>query len=540
MLPSVVSNFPAQLKTLFNNLSILQKIIILTVIGCVVFGLIFLIVWTGRSDYQLLYANLPAEDAGAVAAKLKEQNIAYKIDSAGSSISVPKEKLHEIRMNLASQGLPHGGDVGFEIFDDTKLGMTEFVQNVNYQRALQGELSRTIDTLKEVESSRVHIVMPVRSVFVEKEEPATASVVLKLRPFKKLNKQQIDGIVHLVSSSVSSLSPESVTILDSHGKMLAGFDDELDESGINNEQLIFQEKIERNLENRVKTMLESVLGKGKAIVRISCDLNFKRYEQTEELYNPKSKVIRSEQLLNESSGGAGIVPAGVPGVIANTNVSIGNEGDQNSGNIRFKKNDQTVNYEVSKVMSRTVEPVGEIARISVAVIVDGTYKQVDAAGGAKQWKYVARTDEEMEKFTSLVKRAVNFDAERGDEIEVASISFETVDRPDLTQQTLLAKFQQYPPLIKYGVPILFLLFCFFFIVRPLMKRITSGREEKEMIKQLPKTVEEIESEYGDETKQIESAAPEAISNQFRKRLLETVEKDPKNAANLMKEWLSRH
>ena len=205
----------SQLNAAFSNLSLGKRITLGTLILGSIAGFVFLMNWTGKAEFQPLYAQLDAEDASAILSKLREQKIEYRIASNGSTILIPQELIYETRMQLASEGVPRGGGIGFEIFDNTKLGMTAFAQNVNYQRALQGELARTINRISEVESSRVHIVMTEKSLFVEEEEPATASIVLKLRPGKWLNQSQVNGIVHLVSSSVERLSPENVTVVDS-------------------------------------------------------------------------------------------------------------------------------------------------------------------------------------------------------------------------------------------------------------------------------------------------------------------------------------
>jgi len=212
----------AQLKATFSNLSLGKKITLVTLIIGSVAGFLFLMSWSGNHEFQPLYAHLDPEDANEVLTRLREQKIEYRIASNGSSILIPQQHIYEVRMQMASEGLPRGSGVGFEIFDNTKLGMTAFAQNVNYQRALQGEMARTINQIAEIESSRVHIVLPEKSLFIDEEQPASASVVLKLRTGKWLNQGQINGILHLVSSGVARLSPENVTIVDSKGKLLAG------------------------------------------------------------------------------------------------------------------------------------------------------------------------------------------------------------------------------------------------------------------------------------------------------------------------------
>ncbi len=525
------SEFFLQIKTLLKNLSLAKRITLLALVGGTILGFIFLIIWTGKPDFQLLYSNLDPEDAGAILTRLKEQKIPYQIPSNGNSILIPGERIYETRMELASQGLPQGSGVGFEIFDSTKLGMTEFVQNVNYQRALQGELSRTINGFAEIESSRVHIVMQAKSLFVEKEEPATASVILKIRYGRRLNKDQVQGIVHLVSSSISGLNPENVTVVDNRGKMLAGFKDKSTIGGMSSDQLEYREKVEKGLENRIKTMIEGVLGLGSAIVRVSCDLDFKRQEKTEEMYNPDSKVVRSEQIFNETSNKAEINPIGIPGALSNGALSKVDE-SKPGNRLKFQKQDRTVNYEIDKVISHTVEPTGKINRISVAVIVDGTYENIKGENGSQELKYLPRTQDEMDKLKSIVKRAVNFDAKRADEIEIVNMSFEASREGEegIIKEGWFSNLKHYTFFIKYIFSSIVLFLFFIFAVRPLIRWLTSSSiGSMEMLNQLPKTVGEIEGEY----------AQVAKSSSFRDRALEIITKDSKRSIDLMRDWLKK-
>ncbi len=527
------SEFSLQLTTLLKKLTLGKKIALFTLVGSTILGFIFLMTWAGRPDFQLLYSNLDPEDAGAILTRLKDQKIQHQISSNGNSILIPGERIYEIRMELASRGLPRGGGVGFEIFNNTKLGMTEFVQNVNYQRALQGELSRTINGFAEIESSRVHIVMPSKSLFIEEEEPATASVVLRIRYGGRLSKDQVQGIVHLVSSSISGLNPENVTVVDNKGKMLAGFKDKSTMGRVSSDQLEYRKKLEKGLENRIKTMLEGVLGTDRTIVRASCDLDFRRQEKTEEMYKPDNKVIRSEQIFNEISNETETGPAGIPGVFSNTNVPAG-EAKKTipGGGLKFQKQDKTVNYEIGKVISHTVEPIGKIDRISVAVIVDGTYKDIKGQDGKQELKYLPRTQEEMDKLENIVKRAVNFDAKRGDELEIVNMPFEIAKAAEgeesIMEESWLSNLKHYTSFIRYIFLSIMLLLLFIFVVRPLVKWLTSSSiGSMEMLNQLPKTVGEIESEYAQGMKSLP----------FRDRALEMVTKDSEGSARLMQNWL---
>jgi flagellar M-ring protein FliF len=489
-----------QLATVIRGLSSAKRLALLTLVLGTAVGFAFLMAWSGGVELRALYTNLDPQDAGTIVARLKEQKIPYRIGGDGRSVLVPAESLHEIRMQMASEGLPQGSGIGFEVFDNTKLGMSEFAQNVNYQRALQGELARTIARIHEVESCRVHLVMPEKTLFVDNEQPASASVAVKLKTGRRLSQEQINGIVHVVSSSVPRLSPDQVTVVDSSGRLLAGSRSKTATGGLSLDQLEYQGQVEKNLEDRVKTMLEQALGEGKAVVRLACALDFQRHEKTEEHFLPDNRVIRSEQSLNESSRNADAQPQGVPGVRSNTpgpdllpNQMVA------AGGSSFEKQDRTVNYEIGKITSRILEPVGRITRVSVAVLVDGTYKGETSKAGAAAREFVPRSAEEMQKIEALVKRAVNFDAERGDTVEVANIPFETAEWAKADEARSAAGWQnwleQTTPYLKQAVIGLFLLLTFLFFVKPLVRWLTENSlSDIELVKQLPKTVGELEHE----------------------------------------------
>jgi flagellar M-ring protein FliF len=495
-----------QLQNLFKSLSIGKRIALLILAVGFAAGFVFLMNWAGNPEFHPLYTNLDANDAGIILNRLKDQKIPYRLSANGSTILAPQEKIYEIRMELASEGLPQGGSIGFELFDNTKLGMTEFAQNVNYQRALQGELVRTISGFEEVDSCRVHIVMSEKSLFLKDEESASASVVVKLRHGKWLTQQQVQGIVHLVSSSVSRMGPENVTVVDSNGRLLTGSKDHSGIATLSSDQLDYQAKVEHKLENRVLTMLEKALGANRAIVRVSCDLNFKRYEMTEERFLPENQVVRSEQLFNETARDADPIPQGIPGIQSNLPESIPAQNQTTeSENTTFAKQDRTVNYEIGKLTSRTLDPVGGIERISVAVLVDGTYQSNTYRGGNLEWTYVPRSSDELTKIENLVKSAVNFIADRGDKVEVVNIPFETNQmtpaEDDSLVETWLARLEKYKPYFKYTFLSLFLILTFFFVVQPLIRWLTTLTvSEAEMLHQLPRTVGELENEYGSDAK----------------------------------------
>lgn len=475
-----------------------MSLFILTV--ATVAGIVTLVNWSGRPDYMPLYSNLSPEEAGEVVAMLREQKIDYKLSYDGSAIQVPRDNLYEVRLDLASKGIPRNGSLGYEVFDNTKLGVTDFVQNINYQRALQGELSRTINGLDEVESSRVHIVMSPRSLFIEQEEPATASVILKLRSGCRLSHDQIQGIIYLVSSSIPRLDPENVTLVDNNGKLLAGINDQDSAAHISSTNLELQQLKEKLIEKRVASMLEKVLGQDKAIVRVACELDFVQQEQTQELFLPENQVVRSEQSSNESSSRKDSAAQGIPGLASN--ISQDKPDNANSQPLGFKKEDLTRNFEIGKTTSRQIMPVGQLQHLSVAVIVDGSYENTMVGKGENQHqelKYVPRSAEEMATFEAIVKRAVNFNEQRGDQVEVANIPFTRSGSAEIQELPSPGWIEQVKPFvsyIKYAIAALFVLFAFVYIIKPLIRWLTDTPwEDVELLEHLPSTIAEIEKQY---------------------------------------------
>jgi len=488
-------DIPGQLKVLSDSMSTGKKIGLFILVAVTMIGFILLTTWAARPEYQILFSDLSLEDSAAIYEKLKERKIPYQIAANGKSILVPQEQVYELRLELASQGLTQGSSVGFELFDNTRLGMTEFMQNVNYQRALQGELSRTINRFDEVESSRVHLVMANKSIFTDQDEPATASVILKLKSGRTLNLNQVQEIMNLVSSSISGLNPENVTIVDSYGKLLTRGEKGTKEGTLSTDQLVFQETLEKKLEERVKTMLENALGTGKAIVRLSAAINFNQREHTEERYLTDNRVVRSEKVHDQTSSTIKSAPSGVPGAVPNM-TSRGAQMTTKSGGTTHQTADRLVNYEIGKVVSRVVAPTGQVERISVAVMIDGHYRQVESKDGTSDFIYIPRTDEEMAKLENIIKSAVNYNEARGDTIEVANIPFKTTKPVDAAPQPepgLLDQVKQQAPFYKYGILIVFMIFAFLFIVRPIVRWLTAGSAQGvEMLKQLPVTVSEAE------------------------------------------------
>jgi flagellar M-ring protein FliF len=346
--------------------------------------------WAGRPDYQVLYTGLKPEDGGRIVDKLRSKKVPFQLRDGGATVLVPAQSVYEMRLDLATAGLPQSGGVGYEVFDKNNFGMTDFVQKLNYQRALEGELTRTIQGLEEVGQVRVHIVIPEAHLYSEEKTSPTASVVLKLNG--RLSPGQIQGITRLVGSSVEGLSPENVTIIDTNGNVLSKGHSESSVAGLSNDQLELQQSVESYLGRKVQSMLEEVLGTNRAVVQVSAQLDFEKLDRTVEKFDPDNQVVRSEE-KNDSQNQAG--------------------GEKTTSSV--------VNYEVSKTIEHVANAVGGIRKLTVAVMVDGAY-QVDAKGARK---YVPRTAEELAKIRGIVKNAVGIDSKRGDELEVANVAFDT-------------------------------------------------------------------------------------------------------------------
>jgi len=356
-------------------------------------------------NYGALYTNLAPQDGAAIIKALDAAKIPYAISGGGRVIEVPRGIIFQTRLNLAGKGVPAGGGVGFEIFEKTPFGVSEFTQQVNYLRALQGELSRTINSIAAVQSSRVHLAIPARSNFLGPEEKPSASVVVDLRPGYHLSPDQVQGVVNLVAGSVPKLSSDKVIVIDSSGRPLK----EIMVAAPNSEAeklTLLKHKQEEELQRRIETMLDPVLGPGKVVVRANVQVNLQETLKTKEEFDPNNKVVRSQRSAVDDAGAKGGtvgVQANLPGADA---TKLGDAG--------ARRSQETVTYEVGHTTSRIVEPRGQLQKLSVAVFVDGKYEKD---------KYIARTAEEIEMIKGMVKRAVGFNAERGDEIEVANVPF---------------------------------------------------------------------------------------------------------------------
>jgi len=495
----------------FQSLTPQKKFVALFLIVSAIGGIAIFSFVANRPDFAILYANLEESDSAEVVARLQEEGIPYRLGIGGRVIEAPQDKIYELRLAMAADGISLGGVVGFELFDKDSWNMSHFAQEINYRRALEGELARTIMSVDEVERARIHLVLPERSPFFGAEEARPkAAVVLKMRSSGRMRPAQVKGIVHLVSASIEGLQPDDVSVIDTEGNLLTGANKQ-DESitAISSYQLEYKRELENNLEQRVARMLERIVGVGNAIVRISADVDFRKVEQEEELYDPESVVVRSEQKRSEKVGGISF--GSVPGVKANQPGRSGAAGV--ALNQPSEKKEQVLNYEINKVVKRIVESSGAIQRLSVAVLV---HEKEDAE------------ESQLPRLVSLVKGAVGFDEKRGDQLEVVLTPFDkTVQQGpgEIPSPGFLEVFERmFPSVLKYGGLVVGVLLLIFAVLRPLLKRLSEeGERLEEFQRQLPESLE-----------QIEKAIPQMTE---RDKLMRLVEQDPGRAASIIKMWL---
>ena len=386
----------------------------------------FFVFLTGRlsqPNMELLYANLQTSDAGAIAKKLDDLKVPYKVDDTGTRIMVPQDQVGRLRMQMAQAGLPSGGSIGYEIFDKGEsFGATSFIQNINQLRALEGEMARTIGTVDGVEQARVHLVLPKREMFSRAEATATASVFLKLRPGVHLNPEQISAIQHLLAASVPKLSPAQVAIVDDHGKLLArGMGTDTPEAMAATAEEKRQD-YEHKLSRTVEELVGRTVGYDKVRAEVSADLDFDQITTNSEIYDPEGQVVRSTATVDDKADAQDRDP--MDSVTVQNNVPSGAGADSHSAgpitSNRTNRNEETVNYEISKTVKSQVREVGQVRKLSVAVLVDGVYTP-DSKGGPAV--YSPRSKEELDQINALVRSAVGYDGVRGDTLEVVNMRF---------------------------------------------------------------------------------------------------------------------
>ncbi len=421
-------DFLVNFVTWFKGLPGGAKVSLFLVLVGVVTAGILLQSQVRTAGYQYLYTNLSMTDMNSIAERLQAMNVQPEI--RGDSVLVPGNRVLELRNLLASEGLPRGGGTGFEIFDEKNFGATDFEKRVNYLRAIQGELARTISAIDGVSSARVHIVMPEKTLFAKDQKNPTSSVALTLHKGRRLSDSQIAGIVHLVITSVEGLTQENINVIDQNGNMLfrASGEEGVSASG---RQMELQGAAEKQMSSRISDILEKVVGPGRFSVSVSADMDFSQIEKTVEQFDPEGRVAISESAVTEKSSGSSGAGGGAPGAASNLPGGAASGSSQRSEN--SNRSETTNTFAVSKTVQRIVEPVGEIKKISVAVVVDGNYTKAEDGTST----YAPRSAEEIAKLSELVQKAIGFNSARGDEVRVENIQFKSLEDRDVAQEAFI-------------------------------------------------------------------------------------------------------
>ncbi|SCY07627.1 flagellar M-ring protein FliF [Nitrosospira sp. Nl5] len=519
--------------------------------------------WSQAPDYRVLFSNVSDRDGGAIVASLQQMNVPYKFAEGGGAILVPASEVHDARLKLASQGLPKGGLVGFELMENQKFGTSQFLEQVNFQRALEGELARSVQALAAVSGARVHLAMAKQSVFMREQQKPSASVLVNLYPGRSLDPQQVNGIVHLVSSSVPNLPIKNVTVVDQSGNLLSKTDESNPSAGLDPNQLKYLQALEQSYVKRIEAILIPIVGPENVRAQVAADVDFAHSEQMDELYkpnqNPENSAVRSQQ-TSESSTVAGYGEGGVPGALSNqpplpatapittappsqppapgvpgTPDPAGAEPAIPAKPPTNTRKDATINYEVDKTIQHVRRPVGGVKRLSVAVVVN--HRKVTDANGVVSTQPLGET--ERAQITDLVKEAMGFNRERGDSLNVVNSPFTDMEReavPDLPlwrQPEVIELAKQIAKTLLVGALILYLVLG---VLRPMLKRMNqppesssllAGNSEDQSLQPIPAP---------QQTPQL----PEHDHNYDQRLALarQLARDDPKMVASVIKQWVS--
>jgi flagellar M-ring protein FliF len=506
-----------------------------------------------QPDYRVLFANLSDKDGGAIVAQLSQMNVPYKHADGGGAILIPADRVHDVRLRLATQGLPKGSVAGFELMESSKFGMTQFQERLNFQRGLEGELTRSIQALSSVQGARVHLALPNQNGFFREQQKPSASVLVSLHPGRILDRAQLAGIVHLVASSVPELSPSAVSVLDDTGKLLSQSPDTAAGTGADAQQLLYVQQIEQQYTRRILDILEPVVGRDNVKAQVTAEVDFTQTESTSEQFRPNqtpdSSAIRSQQLL-ESRGSANKTATGVPGAVANQPPAPSaapinganpapNAGGTQGTEEQMNKRESTINYEVDKTVRVTRGGAGSIKRLSAAVVVN--YQSAEEKGKPIN---KALTPEQLEQMTALVRETIGFNRDRGDSVNLMNTPFQVT----ATQTTEIPLWKQ-PEVIdrakSFAWPVgavLFAALVLMGLVRPVLKG--SGAAAKpRAIPVAGGQLDAVESEMPERPalpapankNEVLPATPEQLRLEEARVL---AKENPVAVANILKTWLN--
>lgn len=494
--------------------------------------------WARTPNYAVLFSNLSERDGGNIIVALQQMNVPYKFTESGGAILVPQTQVHDVRLKLASQGLPKGGLVGFELMETQKLGLSQFIEQINYQRALEGELARSIQTLAAVQGARVHLAIPKQSGFLREEQKPSASVLLNLHAGRSLEPGQVAGITHLVAASVPHLPAANVSVIDQNGNLLSTTDDAREKTGLDASQLKYVQELEESYVRRISAIVAPLVGPDNFRAQVAADVDFSRVEQMAESYRPNpaptQAAVRSQQ-ISEAGGPAAAGAVGVPGALSNqppvpatAPLTTPAAGESTSAiaatNVVNTRRDATVNYELDKTIRHTRQGVGAVRRLSVAVVINHR-REVDANGKVTMKPLSAN---ELEQITDLVREAVGYSKERGDTLNVANSPFATVSAEVVPQPPIWKN----PAVIAIGLEAgKYLLFAalaaylFFGVIKPVIRRLMARAAEAAQ----PQQQEEPVAVFAQRAVRAYDEKVEAARQIARE--------NPKAVANVIKEWV---
>jgi len=503
----MLRGFPRRLAEMKSG----PRLLIAALVSVAVLAGILVSILGSGATYQYAFTNLSPEDSSEAAAVLKTAGIPSRSEANGAALAVPASQVHDARLLLASQGLPRGGGVGFELFDRSDFGASEFTQRVNLRRATEGELARTISRLQAVRSARVHVTMPEKGLYRDDDRHAAAAVVLNLQPGRTMHDRELAGVRHLVASAVAGLDADNVTVVDQKGSVLSG---DHSQSG----KLVAQEReIEGSLEQRIADVLEPAVGRSAVVARVTANLDTTEIETTQDSYDPGTAAVRSERKTTESIASDGSNGTGVAGAAANQPMGATAGGSAGATRAQTNREDETRNYEIAKKVTRTVSRAPRIVRLSAAVVLDG----VDGK---------PRPADEVRRLGDLAKRAMGFDAQRGDLFEISSAPFAKVEEADVK----IALWER-PELWRLGrfVGWIVLALGALFIFIRLLRRTSSAISLMRPGTRVVDAEAAISSQSGESWKMVEGDGSMAL----RERAREVSKIDPGKAAHLLKAWV---
>lgn len=539
----------------FSDLSPQNKLGLMVALAAIIALIVGSLMWAQTPDYRVLYGNLSDRDGGDVIDALQRQNIPYKTGEGGA-ILVPSGMVYEARLKLASQGLPKGGSVGFELMDNQKFGITQFQENVNYQRALEGEITRTIQAISAVQAARVHLAIPKPTVFLRDKQKPSASVLVSLYSGRSLDKTQVAGIVHLVASSVPDMPVSNVTVIDQNGSMLTSGSDKGAAPGLDSSQLEYLRQVEQDYVRRIEDIITPIVGPNNIRAQVTADLDFAYTEQTAETYKPNptpdQASIRSQQ-VSETAGDGGAAGAGVPGALSNqppgaATAPINAPGRPGGGTAAATagtastsavQRDSTTNYELDKTISHTRNPVGSIKRLSVAVVVN--HKASRDKKGKVSYEPLGK--EEITQVTNLAREAMGYSQARGDTLNVVNAPFSIAEGMDEAGELPLWKDPAMQSLakeiVKYLIIAGLLTYLVLGVLKPMLTQLAAAGQRAHPPARAPATEPGFE-QVGEVGEVVTLGGRRTHSYEEDLNLAKGMAKqEPKIVANVVKNWVNK-